>query len=89
MLRLDPKWRGNRLTKVIIDDLLDVLRLDSCQTLVVMQPEPQLEEGGQMDPGADRDRAMRRLHAAYREAGFEPWVKGKVWFRHPGRAVSD
>jgi hypothetical protein len=78
---LEPKWRGKRLSGVIITNLMALLRLDPGSTVVVLQPEPQNPEGGPYDDGPERDEAMGHLHAAYRASGLEPWRDSLVWWR--------
>lgn len=77
---LEPAYRGNRLTGAIMTDLLDLLRLDVESTLVLLYPEPQRPEGGPMENGPDRDRALARMQTAYRASGFEPWGDSRVWW---------
>jgi hypothetical protein len=69
LLPLDERWRGLRLTKTIIGNLMNVLRLDPGATLVVLHPQPQRPGGGPMDEGPERDAAMLRLQHAYKMAG--------------------
>lgn len=83
LLKLDPRWRGNRLAGRIVDQFLGVLGFDSTETLVVLQPEPLDAKGKQRDPGPERDAAMKALCAAYRASGFKPLRKGPVWYRRP------
>lgn len=80
-MSLKPNWRGKRLSRVIIADLMALLRFDPESTVVVLQPEPQKPEGGPYDDGAERDEAMARLHAAYRESGLVSWRDSVVWWR--------
>lgn len=79
-MHLDPKWRGNRLSGAIIDDLLALLRFDPDSTVVVLQPEPQRPTGGLYDDGPERDQALARLTAAYRASGLEPWHQTAIWW---------
>jgi len=51
---LEPKWRGKRLSGVIITNLMALLRLDPGSTVVVLQPEPQNPEGGRRRSGPAR-----------------------------------
>lgn len=78
---LEPAWRGRRLSALIIDDLLALLRLDPASTAVVLQPEPQRPRGGPYKYGDERDKAMARLQAGYRDSGLEPWRDSPVWWR--------
>lgn len=78
---LDPKWRGNRLSGAIIDDLLKLLRFESDSTVVVLQPEPQRPTGGPYDDGTERNGALARLTAACRASGLEPWRQTVIWWR--------
>lgn len=80
-LHLDERWRGHRLSGRIIDDILALLRLDPESTVVVLKPEPQKPTGGPYGDGSDRDAAMGRLCAAYRESGLEDWGEYGVWWR--------
>ncbi len=77
---LEPKWRGNRLSGAIIDDLLGLLRFDPDSTVVVLQPEPQRPSGGPFDDGPERNQALSRLTAAYRASGLEPWCQTAIWW---------
>lgn len=67
---IEEEYRGNRLMGPVIDKLLDLLQLDPATTLVVTQPEPQIEGGGPYPDGAERDAAMASLLKAVRAAGF-------------------
>lgn len=67
---IEEEYRGNRLMGPIIEKLLELLQLDPATTLVVTQPEPQLEGGGPYPDGAERDAAMAALLKAVRAAGF-------------------
>lgn len=78
---LEPAWRGRRLSGLIIDDLLALLRLDPASTAVVLQPEPQRPLGGPYEYGNERDKAMARLQAGYRHGGLEPWRDSLVCWR--------
>jgi len=80
-MHLDPKWRGRRLSGLIIINLMELLRLDPGSTVVVLQPEPQSPQGGPYDDGPERDEAMVHLHAGYRASGLEPWRDSLVWWR--------
>ncbi len=79
-MHLDPKWRGNRLSGVIIMDLLDLLRLPLDSTVVVLQPEPQKPTGGPYADGPERDEALARLTMAYQAGGLERWRTTAVWW---------
>jgi hypothetical protein len=49
---------------------MSLLRLDHESTAIVLQPEPQTPEGGPVHDGPERDTAMARLQAAYRQSGL-------------------
>jgi len=69
-LEIEPEYRGRRITRWLLDDLMDALRLDERTTLVVMDPEPGGWGSGRLSPGADRDAARDRLLNALREQGI-------------------
>jgi hypothetical protein len=77
---LEPQWRHRRLTGRILADLVDLLRLDHNSTVVVLQPEPQREEGGPYEYGPARDAAMAALRQGYTNSGLEAWRGGDVWW---------
>lgn len=80
-MSLDPQYRGNRLTATILDNTLDLFRLDAEETLIVLYPEPQRSTGGPYPDGAERDAVMVKLCAAYSDSGLEPWRDSGVWWR--------
>ena len=80
-LWLDPAYRGNRLTGPIIRALMRLLGLHPSSTAVVLSPVPLDENRSPLPPGPASAVAARRLKAAYREAGFEPWPgNADVWW---------
>lgn len=79
-MNLAQKWRGNRLSNVIIHDLLALLRFDPDSTVVVLQPEPQQPNGGPYKSDSERASAMSKLQSAYRAAGLDPWQGTDVWW---------
>ncbi len=66
---------------------MSTLQLDRSETIVVVQPEPQLENGGPMAMGPARDQALHRLRRHYETQGFKQWEDTVVWWRPPGRSV--
>lgn len=84
VLRLRPEFRGQGLLGVIVDQCLDTLQLDPTRTLVVVRPEPQVDEGGPMEHGPARDDALERLRRHYETHGFERWDDTAVWWRPVG-----
>lgn len=86
---VEERYRGNRLTKTIIADVMSLFRLPEESTLVVLQPEPQGPDGGYMPDGVDRDGAMRKLCDAYRESGLESWSGSSVWWRPIPEAIGN
>ncbi len=81
LIRIKQQWRGSRICGHIISQLLEVLRLDPHATLVVLEPEPQFEDGGRMRKGPQRTAALARLRETYVDAGFGKWRRGPVWWR--------
>lgn len=81
LIRIKPQWRGSRICGHVISQLLEVLRLDPEATLVVLEPEPQFEDGGRMRKGPQRTAALTSLRETYAEAGFGKWHRGPVWWR--------
>ncbi|WP_193107017.1 hypothetical protein [Brachybacterium sp. FME24] len=75
--------RGHQLTGTLVNKLVELLQLEPEETLVVLQPEPQTDNGPYPD-GPAKDRAMARLQNSYRVAGFEPWGSSDVWWRPLG-----
>ncbi|PWH05360.1 hypothetical protein DEO23_12265 [Brachybacterium endophyticum] len=78
-LTLDEKWRGYRLARELVRQVLEILGLLPQQTIVVFRPEP-LTPDGPMELGSDRDVALARLCAANEEQGFKRWRSGPVWW---------
>lgn len=77
-------WRGNRLTGVVVDQLLDLLQHDPVESVVVLVPEPLDEASHAPYPdGPVRDAALDQLQAAYTQANFEQWQDSTVWWRCP------
>jgi hypothetical protein len=81
LIRIKPMWRGSRICGHIISQLLQVLRLDPESALVVLEPEPQFENGGRMRKGPRRTAALAHLRETYVDAGFLKWHRGPVWWR--------
>jgi hypothetical protein len=81
MLQLEPEFRGPCLTKGIIDELVEMLALEPTTTLLVLQPEPQKDEGGPLPDGPERDAALARLRRAYEGQGFVRLGDTPVWWR--------
>lgn len=84
MIRLEPAFRGHRLTAQVMGEVLDVLRLDPRTTLIVAIPYPQQEDGGPMPTGRASSAAFKRLKAAYTASGFRRWRRTSVWWRCAG-----
>ncbi|WP_148061600.1 hypothetical protein [Cellulomonas sp. PhB143] len=81
---LEPRWRHHRLSGRILADLVYLLRLDRDSTVIVLQPEPQREEGGPYEYGPKRDAAMAALRSGYANSGLEPWRGGdRCWWPWP------
>lgn len=78
---LEPTYRGRRSSGRLLDSLLNMLQFDPDETVLVLQPEPQLPEGGPLPPGPEHDAALARLCDAYTTAGLEPWNDNTVWWR--------
>lgn len=77
---LQPDKRRQRLSRALLDELLDLLQLEPTETVVVLTPEPQVPgRGGPYPGGPVRDAAMTKLCDAYRESGLELWGDGPVW----------
>jgi hypothetical protein len=81
LIRIKPQWRGSRICGHIISQLLEVLRLHPETTLVVLEPEPQFEDGARMRRGPQRTAALAHLRETYVNAGFGKWHRGPVWWR--------
>jgi hypothetical protein len=81
LIRIKEQWRGSRICGHIISQLLEVLRLHPESTLVVLEPEPQFEDGGRMRKGPQRTAALASLRETYVDAGFGKWRRGPVWWR--------
>jgi hypothetical protein len=80
LVSLGREFRGHRIAAAVIDQIIDLLVLDPITTLVVLEPEPQKEDGGPLPPGAQRTAALKRLRAAYEQQGFERWKNSTVWW---------
>ncbi len=88
-MTLVEEWRGHKLSGALIANLIDLLQLEPLETVVVLEPEPQLPGGGgPYEYGPERDSAMAKLRSAYRKSGFDPWGDGPAWWR-PLRATDD
>lgn len=77
---LHPEFRGRRRLRTIVERVIDLLRLDRESTVIVTQPEPQLEKGGPYPDGPLRDDALARLIAAHEATGFRRWRRSTVWW---------
>lgn len=81
-ITIEEEFRGQGHLPDMIDELVNVLRLDVNGCVLVTQPEPQRPEGGPYDRGPVRDRAMAGLHRSLAPAGFGPWSEGaEIWWR--------
>lgn len=80
-IRLEPRFRGNRVGAAIIDQLVGLLRVRNSHTLVELIPEPQDEDGDELPPGPDRDAAYRKLQDLFEAIGFARWPDSGVWWR--------
>ncbi|MFE5775528.1 hypothetical protein [Brachybacterium sp. NPDC056505] len=78
-LTLEEKWRGYRLSKELVPQVLEIFGLLPQQTIVVFRPEPLTPEGP-MEWGPERDAALARLCHAYEDQGFRRWRTGPVWW---------
>jgi hypothetical protein len=78
---LEPQWRGNRLSRRIFGELIDLLLLTPESTLVVTYLEPQ------SNPASTKlcahHETPHTLQDAYRQAGFEQWRQSNAWWMHP------
>jgi len=81
LIWIKQQGRGSRICGHIITQLLAVLRLSPEATLVVLEPEPQFEDGGRMRKGPSRTAALASLRETYVDAGFGRWHRGPVWWR--------
>jgi hypothetical protein len=79
-LWLEPSWQGNRLSRRIIEELIDLLLLTPECTLVLTylgKPfTPALTTGA-------RQGTQHTLRNACERAGFEQWRQSKTWWMHP------
>lgn len=80
LVQINKDWRGHRLSGVIIEKLVSLMRLAPQETIVVLTPEPQMADGGPMEFGPARDAAIAKLRAAYEESGFQRWAESGVWW---------
>lgn len=80
LVSLERRFRGHRIAGAVIDQIVDLLVLDPLTTLVVLEPEPQQEDGGPLPKGAVRTAARARLRGAYEGQGFKQWKKSSVWW---------
>jgi hypothetical protein len=79
-LWLEPSWQGNRLSRRIIEELIDLLLLTPESTLVLTylgEPfTPALTHGARQD-------TEHTLRDACERAGFERWRQSNTWWMHP------
>lgn len=87
-VKLKKQYRGHRLVRTIIERLIDFLRLNRDSTLVVLQPEPQQEQGGPYPVSPVRDAALAKLRAAHDATGLQQWRDSDVWWL-PGDLVPE
>lgn len=80
-IRLEPGFRGKRLSGAIIDQLLGLLRLRNPTTLVELIPEPQDEDGDELPAGPEGDIARQKVRDRFESAGFQRWPNSGVWWR--------
>lgn len=79
---LEPRWRGNRLSRPIFDQLIDFLLLTPESTLVVTYLEPQSNPTSTQGFAAHHETA-HTPQDAYRQAGFEQWRQSNAWWMNP------
>lgn len=78
-MHIAEQHRGHKISAHLLGELMGLLHLDPACTLMVAMPEPQQESGGYYEDGPERDRALARLKAACRIAGFSPIPETDVW----------
>jgi hypothetical protein len=79
---LEPPWRGNRLSRRIFGELIDLLLLTPENTLVVTYLDPQSNPANTQALSAQHE-TPHTLHDAYRQAGFEQWRQSNAWWMRP------
>jgi len=77
-LHIEKGYRGRGLLGKMITALVETLRLQVNGCVVVTDPEPQREGGGQYDEGPQRDAAMSGLFRSLEAAGFQSWPNDKA-----------
>ena len=80
-MRIADKYRGNRLTSIIIDKLATVLQVQPGNTVVVLVPVPQKSTGGSEEDSPRYKTYLKKLKAAYEDAGFTKVGHGmyQIW----------
>jgi hypothetical protein len=79
---LEPQWRGNRLSRRIFGELIDLLLLTPESTLVVTYLEPQSNPASTQALSAHHE-TPHMLQDAFRQAGFERWRQSNAWWMRP------
>jgi hypothetical protein len=81
-ISIEEEFRGMGYLPVMIDELVNVLRLNVNGCVLVTQPEPQRPEGGPYGHGPIRDRARAGLLRSLLPAGFAPWSEDEaIWWQ--------
>lgn len=82
-ITLNKEWRGHKLMRYLVENIIDLLQCEPSWTIAVLYPEPIALDGSgkRLDDGPERDAGMAKLHAACRAGGFQPWGNGTVWWR--------
>ena len=75
---LEPHWRGHRLSRRIVDQLIDLLLFTPETTLVLAYLEPQSNPTGRA-----HHQTAHTLQDAYTQAGFEQWRRSNAWWIRP------
>jgi len=79
---LEPRWRGNHLSRRIFDQLIDLLLLTPESTLVITYLEPQPNPVSTHTTDGHHA-GTYALEDACREAGFEQWRHSNAWWIRP------
>lgn len=82
---IKKEYRGRGFLRVMIDQIIDLLRFDELGCFLVAQLEPQKPQGGSYGYGPVRDKAMRGLTKSFVDAGFVSYQESAVFYRcEPG-----
>lgn len=84
---LVPEWRGSRLSRRILEQLIDLLLLTPENTLVIACLEPPPNPTNTLTYALDHHNDTdNKLNDAYRQAGFQQWDRTSAWWLRPNSA---